>query len=40
MIVKGVLLIAHGDTRAAILPSSKVELEFARISDAFLVDYH
>ena len=38
--VKCTRLVAHGDTRTAMLPSSEIGLEFTRISDAFLVDSH
>ena len=38
--VKCTRLVAYGDTRTAMLPSSEIGLEFARISDAFLVDSH
>ena len=40
MRAKGILLIAHGNARIAMLPSSEVRLEFDHISDALLVDSH
>ena len=38
--VECVLLVTHGDARAAILPSSKIEFELAHVCDALLVYYH
>ena len=38
--MKHVLLIAHRDARAAILPSPEIGFEFTRINNAFLVDAH
>ena len=40
LIVKSIPLIAHGNARASMLPSSKIGLESTRISDALLVDTH
>ena len=40
MRVKVVMLISHGDARTARLPYYEVGLEFSRIRNEFLVDYH
>ena len=38
--VQGILLIAHGDVCAAMLPYFEIGLEFSSISNALLVDHH